>query len=293
MLGDFHSVTAQKFKSSEIVNKYPNIEILIFAPSGMVGVDKELLDGLKKLKFISTLTVGTDLIDKKYAREKGILVSNAKGSNSQSVAEHVWGMILSLSKKITEADRDVRQKQQNSFSSYSGTEMQGKTIGIIGLGESGKRVARIAKGFNMTVIGMNKSGKQVKGAKLVTQNTLIKQSDVIAVCVPLDSSTKKMLSDKEFNMMKNGVILVNCAREGIVDQKAVEKALASKNLAGYGLDLEIMRKIDKNDPLLSFSNVILTPHIAFYTKESDSKTDNVCLDNIEAFLNEKPTNLVN
>ena len=292
-LGEYIIVDSQKMPSSEIVDKYPDIEILLAAPSGMQAVDKELLEGLKKLKFISTLTVGTNWVDLEYAKKKGIPVSNAKGCNSQSVAEHTFGMILNLSKRISEFDTYVRDKGEYSFKPYKGLEIQGKTLGVIGLGDIGKRVARIAQGFDMKVIGMNKSGKKVNDVQLVDKEKLVKESDVIAVCAPLDKSTENMITKKEIEKMKDNTIIVNCAREAIVNKEDVVEAVKSGKLFGYGVDTEIMVPIEKDDLYLSHPRILVNVHNAFNTYETDEKEDEIVYQNVKAFLEGKPQNVVN
>src|SRR3989344_6761202 len=209
-----------------------------------------MLQGMKKLKMISALSVRTHWIDIETAKERGIKVCNIKGANSESVAEHAWGMILDLSKRISEFDRGVRYNGAYRFDEYKGKEVYGKTIGIIGLGDIGKKVARIAKGFDMKVLGCNKSGKPVSGVKLVSLETLLKESDIIVTCVPTTKETTNMISEKEIRLMKPGVILVNPADEPITDKKAVLKAVESGKIFGFGIETEIMTPVPKDDMYL-------------------------------------------
>src|SRR5689334_10458031 len=210
-LGDFTILDAQKLPPQEIITKIPDAEILIAGGAGIQTINKELLTGLKNLKFISTLTVGMDWVDLQSARELHIPISNIKGSNSESVAEHTWGMVLDLAKRITEFERDVRTKGAYKFGDYRGKEVYGKTLGIIGLGDIGKKVARIAKGFDMNILGVNESGKTIDGVKLVSLDLLLTQSDIITICAPLTDKTNNMLNKEKIELMKTGAILVNCA----------------------------------------------------------------------------------
>lgn len=292
-LGELHVLNAQKLSIEEVVDFAKHAEVLVAGPSGIEKISKELIDQLPSLKLIATLTVNILWIDMEYVTSKGIMVCNIKGANSESVAEHTWGMILDLAKKITEFDRDTRFEDAYKFSEYKGKEVYGKTLGVIGLGDIGTKVARIAKGFDMKVLGLNKSGKSVEGVELTTLDKLLVESDVIAVCTPLTEETRDLISDDEINQMKNGTILVNCAVEEIVNKEAVLKGLESGKLFGYGIESAIMQPVPKDDLYYNYSNVVLTPHNAFNTEDADKNSYQLVLENIKAFIEGKPQNVVN
>jgi len=291
-LGDFKVINASKMGSKEVLSKISGVEILIAGSSGFEGLDEEIIKGLKDLKLITTLTVGMAWVDLEIAKKLKIPVCNIKGSNSESVAEHAWGMILDLAKRISEFDRDARLKGAYKFGDYQGKEVYGKTLGIIGLGDSGKRIARIAKGFNMKVIGMNKSGTKVKGVELVTLSKLLKESDVISINVPLTEKTDKMIGKKEIEKMKDGAILVNVAREEVVDKKSVVGAVKSGKLHGYGIETEIMKPVKKSDAYLSHPRILVNPHNAFNTEDAERLSFDVSIQNIKTFLKGKFSNRV-
>lgn len=290
--GDFTTLSGKKFSNEEIIKKAADAEILIVSPTGVNGITKDLLVGLKKLKFITMPTAGYNWVDIETAKSLGIQISNVQGANSESVAEHIWAMILDLAKRVTEFSKDAKELGAFNFQEYEGKEVFGKTIGIIGVGNIGKRVARIAHGFNMKVLGINKSGKPVKGVKLVPLKTLLKESDVIAICVPFNEETKNLISKKEIALMKKGVIIVNCANEKIVDKKEIIKAVKTGKLFGYGGDLEIMKPIPPNDDFLKFPNIIVHPHNAFNTEDSTRKVWDMVVENTKSFLAGKPKNLI-
>ncbi len=290
--GQLTIINNQKMPVKEVIAKAGDAEILIAGPSGIENISKEMLQGMKKLKMISTLSVGTAWVDLETAKNLGIRICNIKGANSESVAEHAWGMVLDLSKRISEFDRGVRNKGDFKFRDYTGKEVYGKTIGIIGLGDIGKKVARIAKGFDMKILGCNKSGKSVKGVKLVDLKTLLKESDVIVTCVPLTKETTNMISTKEIEMMKDGVILVNPAVEQITDKKAVLKAVESGKIFGFGIETAVMTPVPKDDPYLKHPRILLTPHNAFNTEDANKKSYEITVENIKAFLKGKPQNVV-
>lgn len=291
-IGDFNIIEARKMKQKEFSRKAKDVEILIAGPSGLDGISKSLLNSLKSLKFISLLTIGTHWVDINAAKQLGIIISNNKGATAESVAEHIWGMILNLSKKISEFDRDIRLKGAYKFTEYLGKEVYKKTIGIIGLGDIGKKVARISNSFDMNTIGINKSGKKVKGVRLVEFEYLLNNSDIITICVPLNEDTINLISNKEFKSMKDSVILVNCAREKIVNKEALIKSIKNGKVFGYGVETEIMQSLKRDDPYLKFPNIIVNAHNAFNTKDSEERTNDLAIKNIEAFINGKPQNVV-
>lgn len=292
-IGTLIKIDAKKLSSEIVLKEASDADIIIAGASGFKKFSGKLFKKLKSLKFLSLLTVGTAWVDLDSAKEFGVPVSNAKGANSESVAEHIWGMILALSKKIYEFNRDARNKGAFSFIDYQGKEVFGKTLGIIGTGEIGSKVARIASGFDIEVLGINKSGNSVKGIELVDLETLLRKSDIVSVSVPLNKETKNLLNEVELNQMKQDAILVNCAREEIVNKKAVLSAIESGKLFGYGVETAIMEPIPEDDLYFKYKNVIATPHNAFFTEDSDRKCFDLAIENIEKFLDGKPQNIVN
>jgi len=283
---------AQKMTTEEIIARAGDAEVLIAGSSGVEKISREVLIGLKKLKMIATLTVGVAWIDVQTAKERGITVCNIKGANAESVAEHAWGMILDLSKRITEFDRDVRNEGAFEFASYTGREVYGKTIGIIGLGDIGQKVARIARGFDMKVLGFNRSKKNIENVEQVDLQRLLKESDVIVVCVPLTEETTGLISGKEIGQMKDGVILINPAMEKIVDKQSVLEAINNGKIYGFGVETDIMKPIPANDPYLKNPRILVTPHNAFNTEDANIKSYDLVIENIEKFIKGEPQNVV-
>lgn len=292
-LGKLSVHNKQKLSPDEVVALAIDSEILIAGSSGINLISRELIEQLPKLRLIALLTVGTDWVDVDFAKLKDIVVCNIKGANSESVAEQTWGMILGLAKRITEFDRDTRIKGAFRFNDYKGKEIYGKTLGIIGLGDIGKKVARGATGYDMKVLGINRSKKPIEGVELVKLDQLLGESDVIAVCAPLTVETNNFISIKEIEKMKDGVILVNTSREELVNKEAVLKGLELGKIFGYGIETAIMTPIPANDPYFSHSRVVLTPHNAFNTEDADKKSYALVAENIKAWIKGKPQNLVN
>lgn len=290
-LGQLSVYNKQKLNVEEVEELAKDSDVLIAGSSGIALISKELIQKLPKLRLIALLTVGIDWVDVVFAKSKGIVVCNIKGANSESVAEHTWGMILDLAKRISEFDRDARLKGAYKFNEYKGKEIFGKTLGIVGLGDIGKKVARGATGFNMKVLGLNKSKIPVQGVALVELDELLKESDVIAVCAPLTNETKNMISRKEIAKMKDGVILVNTSREELVDKIAVMEGLKSGKIFGYGIETAMMTPIPPDDLYYTVSRAVVTPHNAFNTEEADRRSYQLVVENIRAWIDGKPQNI--
>ncbi len=257
-------------------------------------IDKKIIDINPNLKVISNYAVGFNNIDVKYATQKGIPVCNTPSQEVvDAVAEHTFALLLALSKRMHEGEIHVRKRKWKGWApSYLlGTQVIGKTIGIVGLGKIGSGVAeRAAHGMGMKVIYYdvvaNKQFEKKYKAKRVPLNTLLKQADFVTLHVPLLKSTKHLLSAKEFKLMKKTAFLINTSRGPVVDEKALVKALKSKQIAGAGLDVHETEP-SKNYPLHKLDNCILTPHVASATVEVRQAMGRDAADSIIAILSGK------
>ncbi len=233
-------------------------------------ITREVIDAADKLKLVVRAGVGLDNVDSEAAKEKGVEVQNTPEAPTVSVAEMVFSMMFSMARNITQADSSMKDERWEK-KKLTGTELWKKTLGIIGFGRIGFEVARRAKAFDMDVlaydvIDIEKSCIEV-GAKRVNFEDLIKKSDYITVHVPLVPQTKGMLGKKEFAMMKKTVFLVNTARGGVVDEKALLKALNDGEISGAALD------VFENEPpldweLVKHPKLVATPHLASSTEEA-------------------------
>lgn len=289
-LGEFINYHVQKISEDEIVKHIDDANILLVGGSGVTELSEDVLMKCKNLKFISALSSGVDYINIKAAAKLGIKVSNLRGANSESVAEHIWGLILGLSKKINESHRGLKDGRYE-FLHYAGIELQGKTIGILGFGEIGSRVARIAKGFDMKIIAYNRSEKIAQGITFVDLNSVLKQSDVVVVCLPVNQDTLGILDVEKLKLMKQRSILVSISRESLIDKEAVLELLSDKKLFGFAMESDINTQPDSR--FYNFENVIITPHTAFFTNESEEKSNNMAVENVMLFAQGTPRNLVN
>ncbi|MBC8576462.1 NAD(P)-dependent oxidoreductase [Yanshouia hominis] len=237
-------------------------------------IDQEILDAAKNLKAITVAAVGTNHIDLEYAEKKGIRVTNAPGMNSNTVAELTVSKMLDLARNTIPANNTV--KEQHCWNKYvwTGIELKGKVLGIIGLGKIGTRVVELLRGFDMKVIAYDPflEDKEFarRGANKVTLEELLEKSDVISLHLPLNNETRGMISYAEFDRMKEGAILLNMARGGIMDEDAAYSNLKSGKMRGIGVDVmscELAGGAMKGEshvesPLFEFENFIVSPHIA-------------------------------
>lgn len=253
-----------------------------------------------KLKIVANYAVGFDNVDLQSAQKHKVVVTNTPSDKvNESVAEHTFSLMLALARRITEADHFAKRGQYKGWSPtlLNGTDVYGKTLGLIGAGRIGSMVARRAvKGFGMKLIysgpSHNPELEKELGAKKVSQTALLQKSDFVSLHVPLLPSTRHLISDKEFKLMKKTAFLINTARGPVVDEKALLKALKTKQIAGAGIDVfECEPSIDcdlsDNLALKQFNTVILTPHIASATEEARRAMAEVAAKNIIAVLKGK------
>jgi len=277
----------------EFISRVEGADIVIV---GRYGFSEKVFLAAKNLKMISVWQTGYDHINIKAATEKGVIVSNVPDYAYDSVAEMVFALILNLMRKVHLADMGLRNGNFD-WRNYIGNQLMGKTIGVVGIGSIGTRVIQIAHGFNMNVIAYsdhpsNNEARKL-GVKFVDLDTLLKESDVISLHVPLTSETEHMIGTKEFARMKKSVILINTARGKIVDEDALIIALKNKQIGGAGLDVFEREPLPLNSQLLEFENVALTPHVAFLSHESLDECTRVCVQNVEKFIEGKPQNVAN
>ena len=257
-----------KLTPEELKKAIVNYEALVVR-SG-TKVTKDIIAAADKLKIIGRAGVGLDNVDVDAASKKGIIVVNTPGGNTMSTAEHTFSMMLSLSRNIAQADASMRRGEWER-KKFMGVELYGKTLGIVGLGRIGTEVAKRALSFEMRVMAfdpyLSADKSKELGIESVDLKTLLKESDYITVHTPLTDDTKHMISSKEFDIMKKGVRVVNCARGGIIDEEALVKAIESGKVAGAAFDV-YEEEPPKNSKLLKSDKVVLTPHLGASTEEA-------------------------
>ncbi|MCS7108847.1 MAG: glyoxylate reductase [Sulfolobales archaeon] len=265
----------------------------------------DLLQESKNLRIVSQMIVGFDNVDVECATKLGVYVTNAPGIISEATADFTWALILSVARRVVEADNYVRWGEWERDKApwhplmFLGTLIYGKTLGIIGLGAIGKAVARRAKGFNMKVLYYDvvKYPEEVLKELNVEYrelDDLLKESDIITVHTPLTKDTYHLINEERLKNVKKGAILINAARGAVVDTEALIKALKEGKLAGAGLDVFESEPLPQNHPITMFKNVVLAPHIASATYESRLEMALTAAMNLIAFAEGKvPPNLVN
>lgn len=279
------------------------------------NITKEVLDGLPNLKFITTMSTGYDHIDLAACKARNIVVSNVSGYGEITVAEHTFALLLALSHRIVESYERVKEGYF-SPEGLTGFDISGKTLGVIGVGSIGKHVIEIAHGFGMNVIGYKRSPdlalEQSLDFKIVDMDTLLSTSDVVSLHVPYSPETHHLINEEAIKKMKDGVVIINTSRGGLVDTKALLKHVENGKIRGAGLDVcedepalreekELLSKEFNNESLmhileekmlLNHKNVIITPHNAFNSHEALELILSTTVANIEGFISNKPQNVV-
>lgn len=258
-----------------------------------VPIDEQVLRQCPNLKYIGVFATGYNIVDTKAAEKRGVVVANVPAYSTDSVAQHTFAMILDAANHIalhSEAVKAGEWQRSKTFCFWKTDlfELSGKTIGIIGYGAIGKRVAEIARAFKMKVLYTSRS--KVSGA--VTLDELLAQSDFVSLHCPLTAENQKMINAERLNQMKKTAILINTARGGLVDEQAVADALNGGIIARYYADAVSVEPIVAENPLLSAKNCVLTPHIAWAPKEARQRLISIAADNFAAFLAGNPVNNV-
>ena len=252
---------------------------------------REVMERCPNLKMISVAFTGVDHVDMDYCHERGILVSNCAGYSNTAVSELVFGLALSLYRRIIECDRAVRAGKDKT--GLVGLELSGKKFGIIGMGAIGTRTAQLAKAFGCEVLGFNRSPRQIEGVRMTDLDTLLSECDIVSLHVPLTDETRGLIGERELSLMKPDAVLINTARGPVVDSRALAAALKEGRLAGAAVDVyETEPPIAQDHPLLTAPNVTATPHVAFATKEALYQRAAIVFDNVAGYLDGKPQNVM-
>ena len=278
-------------------------------------ITNEVIEKIPTLKLVTTRSTGFDHVNSDLCKKKKIVVCNVPFYGENTVAEHTFALILALSRNV---HKSYMRSIQNNFSieGLIGFDLKGKTLGVVGAGHIGLHVIRIAKGFGMNVIAydpnQNNFLAEVMNFKYAKLDDVLKKSDIITIHVPYNKFTHHLINAEKIKLLKKGAILINTARGGIIDTDALLLALDKKIIAGAGLDVlegeehiqeekqllyegsnvESLREIVRDKILLSKDNVVFTPHIGFYSHEALERIIHTSAENIVAFFNNKPQNLV-
>lgn len=252
-------------------------------------IDKDMIDTAENLKVISTYSVGFDHIDTEYAKKKKIRVGYTPEVLTDATADLAFSLLLDISRRLSEGDRiirDGRWKEIYGAYDYVGVDLQGKTIGILGLGRIGSTLAKRAKAFDMKIIYHNrkrisKTREKSLNAKYVSFEKLISQSDFISIHVPHTKETNQLFDMKIFKKMKRTAFLINTSRGKVIKEKDLVTALKKKIISGAGLDVFEIEPIKKKHPFVKLPNIVLAPHIGSSTKETRSKMAELTVKNLD------------
>jgi len=253
-------------------------------------VDDEAMEGNPNLRLVGTPSAGLDHIDVAAATKRRIVVVYSPGGNADSVAEYTFGMILAASRRILMADAKLRKGMTHSVESYRpliGAQLKGKTIGIVGAGHIGSRVAMIARGFGMNVVlydpGLLPTRLEQFGRALEFDE-LLRISDYVTVHVPLTGKTLGMFTAEQFGIMKTNAFFVNTSRGKVVNEPDLINALKNRTIAGAALDVQASEPLRADSPLLELDNVIVSPHIASLSKEAQAYCDRIVQEDVIRFV---------
>ena len=304
----------QKFSSANITTAQDAQVIGVFVNS---EVRQTHIDQLPNLKLIVTLSTGFDHIDWQYAQTKNIPVCSVPAYGSRTVAEFTFALMLGLSRKAMAAYRQLKDSHDFSISNFEGFNLQGKTLGIVGTGKIGQNVAKIAKGFEMNILGFdafpNQKAADELGFKYLPLEELLAQSDIVTLHVPYNKDTHHLINQQNISKFKPGALLINTSRGEVAQTEAILEGIKNNILAGVGIDViegerqlidewailspdsgneERLKMLLEDRVLIDQPQVIYTPHIAFFTKEAKHEIMKVTVENITGFLQGSPQNTV-
>lgn len=283
-------------KAEEVIERAKDADIILI---NKVKITDEVMAQLPRLKYIGVLATGYNVVDIDAAHRRNITVTNIPAYSTESVAQMTFAHILNITNQVghyADQSRAGRWSSNPDFCYWDTPlpELAGKTIGIIGLGHIGQRVATIALDFGMDVFALTskEASSLPTGIQKTTLDGLLSIADILTLHCPLTKDNYHMINAERIQLMKRGAILINTGRGPLVDEKAVAEALASGHLLGYGADVMSDEPPRKDNPLLSQPHAYLTPHIAWATKEARQRLMQICVDNVKAFINGKPQNIV-
>lgn len=290
-LGDLEVFKEPPKTPSELKQRMEDADIVIV---GWSHLTSDVIDSAKRLKMISIWATTCHYVDLEATKERDIVVAHVPGYATEAVAEYAFTLLLAAVRKLTLADVHVREGRFD-WRPFGGRELADKTLGVIGTGSIGCRVAEIGRAFKMQVLGYDKYPNfrraEEVGMKYVDLYELLRESDVITLHVTLTSETERLIGKKEIAAMKNGGVIVNTSQGKVIDESALLEALESGKLSCAGLDVLEEEPPAKDNPLFKLDNVVLSPHIGFNTVEAEARCTDICIENIVRFLEGKKQNI--
>lgn len=273
----------------KVIKRAVNADVIILSN---LPISENVINECKNLKMISVAFAGVDHIPMDLCRERNIIVSNGGGYSNHAVAELVIGSAINLFREINWCDSQTRKLSTRE--GFLGSELYGKTFGIIGFGKIGQATVKLAQAFGCKTIAYNRSCKKFPNVEFVELDYLLKESDIVSVHIPLTKETKGLLGIEKLQLLKSTSILINTARGVIVDYSALSDLLKRNLIAGAAIDVyEKEPPLGKNHPLFDAPNTILLPHIGYATNEAIELRGNIVIDNILKWLKGDPQNVMN
>lgn len=294
--GDFTNYERTSDDDSTILNRIGDAEIVL---TNKTSLDKAVIDGAPNLKYIGVLATGYNVVDIDAAKDNNVIVTNIPSYGTDAVAQHTFALLLEITNQVGLHDRAVHQGEWTSAKDFTFWKtplisLTDKTIGIIGFGRIGQAVSKVAHSFGMNVVFYNHHTKKTDQdwAKQITLEQLYATSDVISLHTPQTPETTGMINKQSISKMKDGVILINTARGGLLNEQDVTDALDSGKMYALGADVVAEEPIKADNPLLSAKNAFLTPHIAWAATEIRERLMGIAVDNLKAYLDGNPQNIV-
>ncbi|MEE0295227.1 MAG: D-2-hydroxyacid dehydrogenase [Eubacterium sp.] len=291
---EFGEVTIYDYtKYDEIAERVKDSEIILCNKCIM---NKETLKNAGNVKYIGLFATGYNNVDIEYTNERNITVCNAGSYSTNAVAQHVFALILEHYNKVGEYNKFVKDGgwiHSEKFSPFKPMkEMDGRTLGIVGYGSIGKKVAKIAQAFDMKVLAYNRSPKKDESVRFVEMDELLEKSDIVSIHCPLNNDSEKMCNKEFFEKMKDGALFINTSRGGVVDEQALIDAVKSKKISGAGLDVVAVEPMEKHEEILDIDNIIITPHSAWAPVETRTRLVEIVKNNIKKWVAGDPVNVI-
>jgi hypothetical protein len=291
---EFGEVTIYDYtKYNQIAERIKDAEIILCNKSIM---NRMTLKDAKNVKYIGLFATGYNNVDIEYTNERNITVCNAGSYSTNAVAQHVFALILEHYNKVGEYNKFVKDGgwiHSEKFSPFKPMkEMDGRTLGIVGYGSIGKKVAKIAQAFDMKVLAYNRSPKKDESVRFVEMDELLEKSDIVSIHCPLNRDSEKMCNKDFFSKMKDGALFINTSRGGVVDEPALIEAVKSGKLSGAGLDVVAVEPMEKHYDILDIDNIIITPHSAWAPVETRTRLVEIVRNNIKKWVAGAPVNVI-
>ena len=293
-LGDL--TVYERTRPEETIARCKGADIVL---TNKVVMSREVMEALPALRYIGVLATGYNVVDTEMAKERGIVVTNVPAYSTESVAQIVFSHLLTVTNRTehyAQQNREGRWTRSQDFCYWDEplTELAGKTMGVVGLGNIGSRVAQIAQAFGMKVKAMTSKRQEdlPKGVEKVTLQELLSTSDVVSLHCPLTETTHHLIGEETIKWMRSTTILINTGRGPLVDDEAVAKALKEGRMKVYCADVMTVEPPKVDNPLIALENAYITPHIAWASTEARMRLVQVAIDNVRAFVEGKPKNVV-